>query len=118
MDALRLERLEAWRESLESLLAGFEGARRPDPAVMEDLWRGCAQAFDGFRSAMEALDAPPSEELTRRMEAVLKLNAVVTSVAVRTKEELAVELGNLAGARAVLERRSVAREGESVDVRG
>ena len=118
MEALRLERLEAWRQSLESLLSGFEGARRPDPAVLEDLWRGCAQAFDGFRSAMEEVDEPPSNVLTRRMESVLKLNAVVTSVAVRTKEELAVELGNLAGARAVLERRTVAREGESVDIRG
>lgn len=115
----RLGLLDDLAKRLEGLLSGFEGEALP-AITMGNLWQACASSFERFRAASEARpDEPLPADVRIRLEQVLRLHAVVASLAVRSQDELRNELDKVATVRSRLASRASGPElGEACDLVG
>ena len=104
--------------SLEALISGLESGLGED--ALAGLWATCDGTFARFRVAQEAqASAELSDELRKKLEAALRLQAVVASLAARQRDELTSEAEKLTNARARLESLAArAHVGQSCDLLG
>ena len=118
MDDRRTTLLDELRTRLESLLSGLESDVGPE--ALAGLRAGCNAAFGRFRDEQELHAGEELPDAVRRgIEAALRLQGVVASLAVRVREDLTVEADKLANARTRLQSLAAkAHVGKSCDLTG
>ena len=118
MDDPREALLEELRSSLDTLITGFESGLAED--ALAGLWSACDETFARFRTVHEAHAGEEIPDgIRRKMEGVLRLQAVVSTLAARLRDDLTLEADKLANARARLDSlASKAHVGKSCDLTG
>ena len=122
MDA-RVERLDELQARLEHLVNVLGGSEVPAADEMDRAWSAASRAFEAFRRAAEPFAGQETpDEVRKRVEAVLRLDAVAVGLASRHRDALAGELDKLAGVRSRLRAldatRGSAGVGDACDVAG
>jgi len=114
----RAELLGSLERNLDALISGLESGGAEDQLTV--LWRVCDGTFERFKAAHEELaDEELSDETRKRMERVLRLHVVVSSMAARLRDELTVESRKVANARDRLTSLAArTHAGESCDLLG
>jgi len=114
----RTELLAGLERSLGALISGLESGV-PEESLT-GLWSACDETFERFKTAHEErAEEALSDELRKRMEAVFRLQVVVSSMAARLRDDLTAESEKVANARARLTTlASRAHAGESCNLLG
>jgi hypothetical protein len=119
---VRLTDLEELERAYGRLIAALEGEPRaiegaPEaPDGLGASWASCLRAFERLRAA--APDARAGEDVHAALVRVRRLHAVVSSLAVRSRDAVGSEIARVVGVRGRLPGREGAPTGLSCDVRG